>query len=106
MINEPIDTDGEIAYKIPRFEKSLLTWSHTSNTLLSGDRCFGGVVGLYLTARIGGETFLVTKYIIHTRRQFQTWIFRYTWKRNGGSETFRQSSWNRISYNINQYYIW
>ena len=37
MINEPIDTDGEIAYNIPRFENSLLTWSHTSNTLLSGE---------------------------------------------------------------------
>jgi hypothetical protein len=37
MMNEPIPTDGEIAYNIPRFENSLLTWSHTSNTLLSGD---------------------------------------------------------------------
>jgi hypothetical protein len=36
-INEPIETDGDIAYNMPKFEKSLLTWSHTSNTLLSGD---------------------------------------------------------------------
>jgi hypothetical protein len=37
IINEPILTDGDIAYNIPRFENSLFTWSHTSNTLLSGD---------------------------------------------------------------------
>jgi hypothetical protein len=45
MINEPIPTDGEIAYNMPKFEKSLLTWSHTSNTLLSGDT-FGALVEL------------------------------------------------------------
>jgi len=37
MIIEQIPTDGDIAYNIPRFENSLFTWSHTSNTLLSGD---------------------------------------------------------------------
>ena len=36
---------------------------------------FGGVVGLYFTARIGCETFLVTKNIIHSRRQFKRGFF-------------------------------
>jgi hypothetical protein len=46
-INEPIETDGDIAYNMPKFEKSLLTWSHTSNTLLSGDT-LGALVELYV----------------------------------------------------------
>ena len=37
MINEPIESDGDIAYNMPKFENWFSTWSHTSNTLLSGD---------------------------------------------------------------------
>ena len=43
----PIPTEGEIAYRIPKFENSFSTISHTIKTELSGDT-LGAIVELKL----------------------------------------------------------
>ena len=47
VIKEPMPTDGVIAYKIPKLEKSFRTWSHTKITVESG-LTFGAWVELYI----------------------------------------------------------